>query len=73
MYKTLISINIFNTIFAFVTSLVQTGRINKITKKYNFKNTLFLIFLAIFAAATSIFQSNVIIRKTRLTDKNGGS
>lgn len=59
----LIYLNVFDAIFAFFTSFVQTQRIIKNTNRFNTRNTLFLIFLAIFAAFTSIFQSKIIIKK----------
>ncbi|MCP8617688.1 hypothetical protein [Salirhabdus salicampi] len=62
--KKLYCLNIFNAIFAFLTSVIQTEKIINNAKKFNRKNTIFLLLLSIFAAVVSIVQSNIIIKKT---------
>lgn len=61
--KKLFVLNIFSALLAFFTSVVQTLRIIKNTKKSNRTNLILIFILAIFAAAVSVFQSNVIIKK----------
>jgi hypothetical protein len=63
LMRNLIYLNLFNAVFAFLTSMGQTHRIIRVIKKSNKRNFVFLIILAIFAAVTSIVQSNIIIRK----------
>ena len=61
--RKLFILNCFEAILALVTSLIQTDRIIKNTNRFNTRNTIFLVVLAIFAAITSIVQSNIIIKK----------
>jgi hypothetical protein len=56
-------LNIFNVVIILTSNLIQSQSIIKGIKKNTFRNTLFLIILAIFAAVTSVVQSNIIIKK----------